>query len=125
MSVIEKVIKLKGSKGEADEKAFFDSGSTYSCIQKELAEKLANLEPLPEEMEFDTAEEGHKLKPIAHISILFYIKEDRFSDEFMVIDGLSEPVIIGAKTLQSWNMKLDFDHDDVIYDPKVTKLRII
>jgi len=49
---------------------------------------------------------------------------DRFSEEFMVIDKLSEDVLIGAKTLQSWRMKLDFEHDEVIYEPRVRKLRI-
>lgn len=47
------------------------------------------------------------------------------SAEFMVIEGLSDRVIIGAKTMQSWRMKLDFEHDEVVYDPKVTKLRIV
>jgi len=43
----------------------------------------------------------------------------------MVIEGLATEVIIGAKTLQSWRMKLDFDSDEVLYDPKVTRLQII
>lgn len=125
MAVIEKMIKLKGSKGEKDVLALFDSGATYSCIETELAKKLAYLEPLPEPLEFDTAEVGHKLKATSHISIFFYLNSDRFSDEFIVVDGLSDKVIIGAKTLQSWRMKLDFEHDEILYDPKVTKLRII
>ena len=125
MALIEKKIKLKGSKGEIEKIALFDSGATYSCIERRLAERLANLESLPEPIEFDTAEKKHKLKAMAHISIFFYINSDRFSDEFMVIENLSEEVIIGVKTLQSWRMKLDFEHDDVIYDPKVTKLRLV
>ncbi len=48
-----------------------------------------------------------------------------FSDEFMVIEDLSEPVIIGAATLQKWGMKLDFENDAVIIDPRTTKLRLI
>jgi hypothetical protein len=43
----------------------------------------------------------------------------------MLIPGLSEPVIIGAKTLQAWRMKLDFEHDEVVIDPRVTKLRLM
>jgi len=42
----------------------------------------------------------------------------------MIIDNLSEPVIIGAKTLQAWRLKLDFEKDEVIIDPRVTKLRL-
>ncbi len=125
MAVIEKKIELRGSKGKSEENALFDSGATYSCIQQELAEKLEIITPLPEPMEFGTAEKGHKLKVTKCIRLNFYMNGDRFSDEFMVVDGLSDRVIIGAKTLQSWRMKLDFEHDEVLYDPKVTKLRII
>jgi len=43
----------------------------------------------------------------------------------MVIPGLSDPVIIGAATLQKWRMKLDFENDEIIIDPRVTKLRLL
>jgi hypothetical protein len=43
----------------------------------------------------------------------------------MVIPELSHPVIIGAATLQKWRMKLDFENEDIIIDPKVTKLRLL
>jgi hypothetical protein len=39
----------------------------------------------------------------------------------MVIPSLSEEVIIGVNTLQKWRIKLDFEHDAVIVDPKVGK----
>ena len=42
-------------------------------------------------------------------------------DEFMLISGLSEDVILGANTLQKWRIKLDFEHDAVLVDPKVVK----
>ncbi|MBI4641456.1 MAG: hypothetical protein HY731_12225 [Candidatus Tectomicrobia bacterium] len=49
----------------------------------------------------------------------------RFSDEFIIIDGLSDPVIIGAATMQKWRLKLNFEHEDVIIDPRVTHLRLL
>ena len=125
MSVIEKTIKLKGSKDEAELPALFDSGATYSCIKPELAKRLEVLTPLPEIMTFGTAEEGHQVTASSRVSLNFYLNGDRFSDEFMVIEGLSDQLIIGAATLQKWRMKLDFEHDEVLYDPKVTKLRIV
>jgi hypothetical protein len=125
MAVMEKKIKLKGSQGEVKVEVLFDSGATYSCINEELAKKPASLDPLSEIVEFDTAQQGQKLKAKARIGLFFYLNGDRFSDEFMVLEGLSEQAIIGAKTLQSWRMKLDFENDEVIYDPRVTKLRII
>ncbi|MDL1956853.1 MAG: retropepsin-like domain-containing protein [Candidatus Desulfofervidus auxilii] len=125
MAVILKKIKLKGSKGEVEKEAIFDSGSTYSCIHPELAKKLGTIEPLPEPMEFLTAEEGRKITAKGAVRLNFYIDKYRFSDEFMVIDNLSNGVIIGAATLQKWRLKLDFEKDEIIIDPKVTKLWLL
>ena len=106
-------------------RSLFDSGSTYSCISPELARYLGNVDPLPKPMEFGTAKDGEKVLAKERVSLNFYIGRYRFSDEFMIIENLSEKVIIGAKTLQAWRMKLDFENDDVIIDPRVTKLRLI
>ena len=125
MAVIQKEIRLLGSKGEKKEIALFDSGATYSCIQIDIAKMLGNIEPLPELMEFGTAKNGEKITAKERISLNFYIDEYRFSDEFMIIEDLSEPVIIGSATLQKWRMKLDFENDDVIIDPRVTKLKLL
>lgn len=119
MAVIIKRIRLRGSKGEVERDAIFDSGATYSCIRPELAEALGMVEPLPEPMEFATAEDGRR------VTLNFYIGEYRFSDEFMVIEGLSDGVIIGAATLQKWGLKLDLERDEVIVDPRVTKLWLL
>jgi hypothetical protein len=125
MAVIEKRIKLRGSKGEGDVLAVFHSGATYSCIQPELAKKLGRTEPLPEPMKFMTAERKRKLTAEKAMRLNFYIDGYTLSDEFMVISGLSDQVIIGAATLQKWRMKLDFENDQVIIDPRVTKLRLL
>jgi len=125
MAVIVKEIRLKGSKGEVKREAIFDSGATYSCIHPELAEKLGTIEPLPEPMEFSTAKEGERVTARGRVALNFHIGEYRFSDEFMVIEGLSNGVIIGAATLQKWRLKLDFERDEVIIDPRVTKLWLL
>lgn len=125
MAVIQKKIKLKGSKGSKEVEAIFDSGATYSCIQPELADKLGNIEPLPEIMDFTTAKQGEKLQAKEAIRLNFYLNGYRFSDEFMLIPNLSEEVIIGTKTLQAGRMKLNFKTDEVVIDPRVTKLRLL
>jgi len=99
MAVIIKEIRLRGSKGELKREAIFDSGSTYSCIHPELAKKLEIVTPLPEPMEFSTAEEGRKVTAKGAVRLNFYIGKYRFSDEFMVIEKLSNGVNIGAQPL--------------------------
>ena len=125
MSVIQKEIKLAGSKGERKALAIFDSGSTYSCITPELARELETVLPLPEPMEFGTAEKERRVTAKERVSLNFHLNGYRFSDEFMLIPNLSEPVLIGAATLQKWRLKLNFETDEVIIDPKVTKLRLL
>jgi len=125
MAVIQKTIRLAGSKSAEEAAAIFDSGATYSCIEPGLAEKLETILTLPEPMVFSTAEEGRGLTATQRVSLNFYIDGYRFSDEFMLIPGLSESVIIGAATLQKWRLKLNFETDEVIIDPRVTELRLL
>ncbi len=125
MAIIQKEIKLAGSKGERKVVAVFDSGASYSCIRPELASELGLVDKLPEPMDFVTAKEGEKLSATEATRLNFYINGYRFSDEFMLIPDLSEPIIIGVATLQKWRMKLDFETEEVIIDPKVTKLRFL
>lgn len=125
MAVIQKNIRLVGSLGSKEELALFDSGSTYSCIEPALARELGLVERLPEPMIFGTAKNGETLRAEEAIRLNFYLEGYRFSDEFMLIPELSERVMIGAATLQKWRMKLDFEHDEIIIDPRVTKLRLM
>ncbi|MDZ7290293.1 MAG: hypothetical protein ONB44_08440 [candidate division KSB1 bacterium] len=76
-------------------------------------------------MEFGTAKEGESVVAKGRATLNFYIGDYRFSDEFMVIEGLSNGVIIGAVTLQKWRLKLDFERDEIIIDPRVTKLWLL
>lgn len=125
MAVILKRIRLAGSRGSEEVEAIFDSGATYSCIQPELAERLGAPEALPEPMDLGTAEEGRTVRTEQAVRLNFYLDGYRFSDEFMLIPDLAEPAIIGAATLQKWRMRLDFEHDEVIFDPRVTHLRLL
>ncbi len=124
MSIIINRIKLVGSKGEKKVDALFDSGATYSFIRKELALRLAMPENLPDPPEFETAREGDKLSVEEAVRLDFYIEGIRLSDEFLIIEELSEEVIIGATTLQKWRLKLDFEQDRVIVNQTVTRLML-
>ncbi|MEW5760424.1 MAG: retropepsin-like aspartic protease [Candidatus Thermoplasmatota archaeon] len=100
---------LIGSKGKEEVDAVFDSGATYSCIQPKLAKKLGYIESLPEQKKFGTAEKKRKVTAKERITLDFEVNGYRLSDEFMITRELSEPIIIGAKTLQAWRIKLNFE----------------
>jgi hypothetical protein len=123
--IIRLPLRFEGSKGEKHLYALFDSGATYSCITEELAEELANLEALHTPMQLATASTD-TFMVIRNTSRLdFYHEDVRLSDEFLVVPGLSEEVIIGANTMQKWRLKLDFENDNVIIGPRVAKLILI
>ncbi len=125
MAVIEKEIELVGSKGREKLTGLFDSGATYSCIDSELARRLEIVIPLPQPLEFETAEVGRKITVTQAVRLDFWLSGYRFSDEFFLVPHLSQRLIFGTSTMQKWRLKLDFEHDEIIIDPRVTRLRLL
>ncbi|MDT7906700.1 MAG: retropepsin-like aspartic protease [Candidatus Calescibacterium sp.] len=125
MAIIRKEIELVGSKGKRKEIALFDSGATYSCIRKEIAQELEIILPLTRPIRLITAQEKNYMEVKERVVLDFYLSGYRFSDEFLIIENLSEKVIIGAKTMQAWRLKLDFEKEDIIIDPRVTEIQLI
>jgi len=125
MAILVKKLKLAGSKGEQELDGLFDSSSTYSCLEKGLAQRLEILTPLSTPFTLGTAKKGEEVEVKEHVALVFYLNGYRFSDEFMVIPDLSEEVIIGASTMQKWRFKLDFENEEVIIDPRVTQFRLL
>jgi hypothetical protein len=124
MSVIKIPMLFAGSKGEKNLYSSFDSGANLSCIHPDFA-TLAHLENLGRTRFISTASEGHYIEVKEVVRLDFYLNDVLLSDEFLVVPGLSEEVIIGAATMQKWRIKLDFEHDKAIVDPKVAKMQLI
>lgn len=128
MSILEHDILLVGSKGTARRRALFDSGASYSIIQRDLAEAISGLEPVPdpENYIFETALPGDTVQATHSVRLEFRFddSEARFSDEFIVFDECSEEVIIGVKTMQAWSIKLDFDRKEILYRKTAQRLRV-
>jgi hypothetical protein len=116
---------FEGSKNSKNLYALFDSGATYSCINEDIAEELEIFTPLHTPLKLATASEHVFMEINDSIRMDFYKDDIRLSDEFLIVPGLSEEVVIGAATMQKWRIKLDFENDTVIIDPKVAKLILI
>lgn len=121
MSIIKLPLHYEGSQGEKVLYTLFDSGATFSCINPDAVEDLESPVKLFRPLEVATAAVGHYLRIEERIVVDFYINDVRLSDEFYVVPGLSEDAILGVNTFQKWRIKLDFEHDTVIVDPKVAK----
>lgn len=122
MSIIKVPLTFMGSKGEKNIYTLFDSGASFSCISPENADEIGIVEKMRIPLEVATASRGHYVKIENTLRSDFYYGDIRMSDEFMVVPDLSEEAIIGVNTMQKWRIKLDFEHDRVIIDPKVAKL---
>jgi predicted aspartyl protease len=118
-------LRFEGSKGEKMLYALFDSGATYSCISDGSVEDLEELLQLHIPLHLATASEATFMEIVNTTRLDFYHEDVRSSDEFLVVPGLSEEVIIGALTMQKWKLKLDFENDKLIVDPRVAKLILI
>jgi predicted aspartyl protease len=119
--IIKLPIRFEGSNGEKTLYGLFDTGATFSCIHPDHVEDISDPQPLFRPLEIATADAGRYMKITEAIRSDFYINDIRMSDEFMIVPGLSEEAIIGVTTMQKWRIKLDFEHDTVIIDPKIAK----
>lgn len=124
MSIIKNPLLFVGSKGEKHLYALFDSGANLSCINPEFVDELEEKTHLGRVRRVATAAEGHFIEIEYRVTLDFYMDDVLLSDEFLVVPGLSEEAIIGAATMQKWRIKLDFEHDIAIVDPKVAKMQL-
>jgi hypothetical protein len=128
VSILEHDVVLVGSKGRERCHALFDSGSSYSIIRRDIAERLANLEPLRdlEEWVFETAREGDLIQARYGVLLVLHFDDstERFLDQFIVFDSLSEELIIGAQSMQAWQVTLDFESESVSYPKIARRLRV-
>ena len=125
MSIIKHPLLYVGSKGEKNLYTLFDSGANLSCIHPDCIRGLETPIHLGQVRRLATASEGHYIEINERVTLDFYINDVLLSDEFLVVPGLTEEAIIGAATMQKWRIKLDFEHDQVIVDPRVAKLQLI
>ena len=123
--ILERELEFRGSRGREKLITLFDSGSTSSCISPERAEALEQSLSLSEPIEVETAGKGAFIHITRATRLDFYLNSLRLTDEFMIVPGLSEDAIIGATALQKWKIKLDFEHDQIITDPRAAKLKLI
>jgi predicted aspartyl protease len=125
MSILRIPILFVGSKGEKTLTALFDSGADFSCIHPECVKDLETPVHLVRGRNIYTASTAHLIEVKERVTLDFVIEDILLSDEFMIIPNLSEEVIIGAATLQKWRMKLDFEHDRVIINPRLGRMQLV
>jgi hypothetical protein len=125
MSILRSPLLFRGSKNDKYLFGLFDSGANLPAIRSDLAEQIDVLIKLREPIKLATANSNDFMVVENKFVCQFFLNDVPLSDEFLVVDDLSEEVIIGAATMQKWRIKLDFDKDEVWVDSKVAKLQIV
>ena len=91
-------------KGEAN--ALFDSGSFYTILQKDILPKGTKLSIYKTKREFGTADKKGKIEITAIINLVIKIGNKMIETSAYVSPDLSTEFIIGAKTMQSWDITI-------------------
>ncbi len=125
MGILLKQVTLRGDKGQVELDGMFDTGATYSVIRKDIAEQIATVIPLDEPIVLRTAEQGRQLTVTHRVVLTIWLNGYRLSDEFLVLEELSRPALIGAATMQKWRIRLDMANEEVIVDPTATELWLL
>lgn len=123
MGLIYKEVELIGVKGHKSLQALFDTGSSESFVRKDIAEEITSLIKLSEPKIFETAlgKIQTQLAIIPDISLNGY----RLFWTLIVVDGLTEELILGADFFQRWKIRLDPETENIIWNPKALKLKLI
>ena len=126
--ILEQTMTFIGSRGHRRCRALFDSGASYSIIRPDVAKaiEIPTRLPDPENWIFETAQEGMLMHATHAVRLGFRFddSEARFTDEFIILDGCSEEVVIGATTMQKWGITLDFDSETITYRKTANRLRV-
>ncbi|MDI6792250.1 MAG: retropepsin-like aspartic protease, partial [bacterium] len=125
MGLITKHLKIEGDKGDCEVETLFDTGATYSFIRKDKAEAIATILSLRHPKSFELAREGQTVTVTECTRIDIRLNGVTISDEVVVMEDLSEELILGASTMQKWRIKLDLEKEDVVVDERVARLKLV
>ncbi|MEW6481745.1 MAG: retropepsin-like aspartic protease [bacterium] len=125
MGLITKKLKVMGDKGEREVNCLFDSGASVSFIRKDIQETLATPFSLLESISFQLGDGKGRVEANEEVLLWIKLPEGKIFDHVVIVPQLAEEMIIGAKTLQFYKIKLDFEHDDIIVDKKALELKLI
>jgi len=125
MGLVRKNLLVMGDKAEKEIDVLFNSGAIASFIKEDIANSLATFINLPVPKEFKLADNESKIKIKNIVHLDFKINGFTLWDEIFVAKTLPVDMIIGAKTMQAWKIKLDFEKENIIINPKAVELLLI
>lgn len=126
MGVLIKELEIIGDKGRSKAKTLFDSGASDSVIRKDVAQKVASFLRLSEPVDFVLGDGKITMTSQYFTGISFVLKECTFpAQRVLIVDELEDEFILGVDAFERWKFRLDFEHEDVIFDKSVLRMRLV
>ena len=116
-------LKVRSSKGESAVKALFDTGASFTVVRKEIAEKIGHI--LPTDVRQVTLADGKtKLDVLGYIPISTMLEGSPIDDIAYVIEELAEELIVGARVMEFYDIKLDPSTNKIIVGKNYTSFEL-
>lgn len=104
---------VAGDKGSGPARVLFDTGASVSIVARAFAEKVATVVRAVRPVTFTLAD-GSQV-PAADVATLSVeIGGKLLTDSFVVMDNLSEDVIVGLATLRKFQIRIDTGRDAIL-----------
>jgi predicted aspartyl protease len=106
-------LRVRGSRGEATVRALFDTGASFTVVRRGVAERIGHV--LPTGVREVTLADGRtKLRVLGYTPISTTLEGSPIDDIAYVVEELAEDLIVGAKVMEFYDIKLDPSANKII-----------
>jgi predicted aspartyl protease len=124
MGLISKQVLVRGNKASRRLRVLMDTGTSHTVIRAATARRLATPAPLPRTRSAQFASGKGRIKETVNVSLRLDGREVFTSA--LVLEGLSEELVIGAEFFQRYKVVLDPEREEIRFtDPEALKVKII
>lgn len=118
-------VEIIGNRGRKKVIALFDSGASRTFIQKKVVEGIEPTHKLFLPVDVSLGDGSTKLHIEEMVSLEMIVDGHRIDDMAYVSKELSCDLIIGAQTIQLWNIKLDLKKETLITEEILSHLELV
>ncbi|MEW6481749.1 MAG: retropepsin-like aspartic protease [bacterium] len=124
MGLLVENLKVEGDKGKAEIACLFDTGSSETLIREDVAERIATIVELIHPIYFKMADGETPLEARKVVNLFITVNGCEILEPAIVVEKLSDEMIIGGETMQRRKIKLDLEKEKIIIDPRSARLRV-
>ena len=106
-------LRVRSSKGAMEVRALFDTGASFTVVRRDIAERIGHILPT-DVKEVVLADGKTKLKVLGYVPISTVLEGSPMDDIAYVVEELAEELIIGAKVMEFYDIKLDPSKNKII-----------